>query len=243
MPFLRPAQKVEGNENGDRKRFRDNDGLAALLAVQLNADLLMLCTDVDGLYTGNPADPASEYIPTYCPEVRAASGFGHLILGAWVQLQQQFTTHPKAGAACWWVNESAVRAREGCASASLLQGTAGLRPHCCAAAQARLGPGSSGGGWAWLQVHEELISFASKSTNGRGGMMAKVEAAWMAAEQGCSVVILNGKKNDSILQVDQRLFSGGIGAAILADRDSFSSSQTFNEGASKRKQQDAAACW
>ncbi len=31
--------------------------------------------------------------------------------------------------------------------------------------------------------------------------MAKVEAAWMAAEQGCSVVILNGKKNDSILQV------------------------------------------
>ncbi len=50
-------------------------------------------------------------------------------------------------------------------------------------------------------MHKELISFASKSTNGRGGMMAKVEAAWMAAEQGCSVVILNGKKNDSILQV------------------------------------------
>ena len=52
-----------------------------------------------------------------------------------------------------------------------------------------------------LQVHKEMISFASKSTHGRGGMMAKVEAAWMAAEQGCSVVILNGKKPDSILQV------------------------------------------
>ncbi len=52
-----------------------------------------------------------------------------------------------------------------------------------------------------MQVHKELISFASKSTNGRGGMLAKVEAAWMAAEQGCSVVILNGKKPDSILQV------------------------------------------
>ena len=76
----------------------------------------------------------------------------------------------------------------------------------CCRAQARLGPGSSGGGCAWLQVHEELISFASKSTNGRGGMMAKVEAAWMAAEQGCSVVILNGKKNDSILQVDHSTF-------------------------------------
>lgn len=51
------------------------------------------------------------------------------------------------------------------------------------------------------QVHKEMISFASKSTHGRGGMMAKVEAAWMAAEHGCSVVILNGKKPDSILQV------------------------------------------
>ena len=37
--------------------------------VQLNADLLMLCTDVDGLFTGNPKDLASEFIPTYCPEV------------------------------------------------------------------------------------------------------------------------------------------------------------------------------
>ena len=49
-----------------------------------------------------------------------------------------------------------------------------------------------------------MISFASKSTHGRGGMMAKVEAAWMAAEQGCSVVILNGKNPDSILQVGRR---------------------------------------
>ena len=39
--------------------------------MQLNADLLMLCTDVDGLFTGNPADPASEFIPTYCPDVRS----------------------------------------------------------------------------------------------------------------------------------------------------------------------------
>lgn len=81
MPFLRPDQKVEGNENGDKKRFRDNDGLAALLAVQLNADLLMLCTDVDGLYTGNPADPASDYIPTYCPEVRPPLSPGSSIQG------------------------------------------------------------------------------------------------------------------------------------------------------------------
>ena len=30
----------------------------------------MLCTDVNGLYTGNPANPESEMIPTYCPEVQ-----------------------------------------------------------------------------------------------------------------------------------------------------------------------------
>ena len=65
-----PEQKEEGGDKQSKRgRFRDNDGLAALLAVQLNADLLMLCTDVDGLYTGNPSDPASDFIPTYCPEV------------------------------------------------------------------------------------------------------------------------------------------------------------------------------
>lgn len=32
----------------------------------------MLCTDVDGLFTGNPKDQASEFIPTYSPEVRRA---------------------------------------------------------------------------------------------------------------------------------------------------------------------------
>jgi hypothetical protein len=46
--------------------------------VQLNADLLMLCTDVDGLFTGNPTDPASEFIPTYCPEVHLCYVTSHL---------------------------------------------------------------------------------------------------------------------------------------------------------------------
>ena len=59
-----------------------------------------------------------------------------------------------------------------------------------------------------------MISFASKSTHGRGGMMAKVEAAWMAAEQGCSVVILNGKKPDSILQVGVLLSSNIIQGSV-----------------------------
>jgi glutamate 5-kinase len=36
-------------------RYGDNDRLAARVAVMMNADLLVLLSDVDGLYTGQPA--------------------------------------------------------------------------------------------------------------------------------------------------------------------------------------------
>src|SRR5690606_34770339 len=36
------------------KAFGDNDGLSARVAVAVDADLLVLLTDVDGLYSGNP---------------------------------------------------------------------------------------------------------------------------------------------------------------------------------------------
>lgn len=55
--------------DGPRVAFRDNDGLAALLAIELKADLLILLTDVAGLFDGPPSDPKSNFIPTYCPEV------------------------------------------------------------------------------------------------------------------------------------------------------------------------------
>ncbi|GIE33546.1 glutamate 5-kinase [Actinoplanes italicus] len=44
-------------------RFGDNDRLAALVAALADADLLVLLSDVDALYTGNPSDPASVKIP------------------------------------------------------------------------------------------------------------------------------------------------------------------------------------
>ena len=43
-------------------RFGDNDRLAALVAALVDADLLVLLSDVDALYTGSPADPASRKI-------------------------------------------------------------------------------------------------------------------------------------------------------------------------------------
>ncbi|MBK9757608.1 MAG: glutamate 5-kinase [Nannocystis sp.] len=44
--------------------FGDNDGLSARVAVALDADLLVLLTDVDGLFTANPRnDPSAARIP------------------------------------------------------------------------------------------------------------------------------------------------------------------------------------
>ena len=54
------------NENDtvatDEIRFGDNDRLAALVAHLVHADLLVLLSDVDGLYNGDPANTASTVI-------------------------------------------------------------------------------------------------------------------------------------------------------------------------------------
>lgn len=42
--------------------FTDNDELASLTAAMINADTLMLLTNVDGIFTGNPSDPSSELV-------------------------------------------------------------------------------------------------------------------------------------------------------------------------------------
>nr|XP_025638442.1 delta-1-pyrroline-5-carboxylate synthase isoform X2 [Arachis hypogaea] len=48
--------------------FWDNDSLSALLALELKADLLVLLSDVEGLYSGPPSDPQSKLIHTYIKE-------------------------------------------------------------------------------------------------------------------------------------------------------------------------------
>ena len=41
--------------------FGDNDGLSALVSVALDADLLVLLTNVDGFFTASPSvDPAAQ---------------------------------------------------------------------------------------------------------------------------------------------------------------------------------------
>lgn len=48
--------------------FWDNDSLAGLLAYEQKADLLVLLSDVEGLYSGPPRDPKSKLIDTYVKE-------------------------------------------------------------------------------------------------------------------------------------------------------------------------------
>jgi glutamate 5-kinase len=59
-------------------RFGDNDRLAALVAALVDADLLVLLSDVDALYTGKPSDPSSVRIP----EIRDESDLEHVTIGS-----------------------------------------------------------------------------------------------------------------------------------------------------------------
>ena len=70
------------NENDtiatDEIRYGDNDRLAAQVAVTIGADLLVLLSDVDGLYSGNPqTDPAARHfdlVEAITPEIEAMAG-------------------------------------------------------------------------------------------------------------------------------------------------------------------------
>ncbi len=70
------------NENDtvatDEIRYGDNDRLAAQIAVTAGADQLILLSDVDGLYTANPAlDPAArrlDRVEAITPEIEAMAG-------------------------------------------------------------------------------------------------------------------------------------------------------------------------
>ncbi|MGW0902425.1 glutamate 5-kinase [Streptomyces sp. NPDC002853] len=70
------------NENDtvatDEIRFGDNDRLAALVAHLVHADLLVLLSDVDGLYDGDPARPGTSRIS----EVTGPADIAHVQIGS-----------------------------------------------------------------------------------------------------------------------------------------------------------------
>ncbi|MFX8605082.1 glutamate 5-kinase, partial [Acinetobacter baumannii] len=59
-------------------RYGDNDRLAARVAQMIGADLLVLLSEVDGLYTADPRrDPQARHIPRVegvTPEIEAMAG-------------------------------------------------------------------------------------------------------------------------------------------------------------------------
>ncbi|MFI8822540.1 glutamate 5-kinase [Streptomyces sp. NPDC053431] len=70
------------NENDtvatDEIRFGDNDRLAALVAHLVRADLLVLLSDVDGLYDGDPSKPGTSRIE----EVTGPDDIAHVEIGS-----------------------------------------------------------------------------------------------------------------------------------------------------------------
>jgi glutamate 5-kinase len=55
---------VISTEEIKERKFGDNDNLSALVANLVDADALVILTDIDGLYTADPgSDPAAELIP------------------------------------------------------------------------------------------------------------------------------------------------------------------------------------
>ncbi len=59
----RPAES-----SAHERIFGDNDKLSALLMTHIDADLLVLLSDVDGLYDRSPSDPRATLIP-FVPEI------------------------------------------------------------------------------------------------------------------------------------------------------------------------------
>jgi glutamate 5-kinase len=69
-------------------RFGDNDRLAGRVAQMIGADVLVLLSDVDGLYTADPrSDPAARHLPRVAqltPEIEAMAGGSNASAGVGV---------------------------------------------------------------------------------------------------------------------------------------------------------------
>jgi glutamate 5-kinase len=55
--------------------FTDNDELAGLIAAQMNADALLILSNVDGLYNADPRQPGAQVIREVAPDSAGFAGF------------------------------------------------------------------------------------------------------------------------------------------------------------------------
>ena len=61
IPFP-PTARVDSAVGTEEIKYGDNDGLAARVTRLVDADLLVLITDIDGLYDANPNTPGAKQI-------------------------------------------------------------------------------------------------------------------------------------------------------------------------------------
>jgi delta-1-pyrroline-5-carboxylate synthetase len=125
IPIINENDAISANEGYTQSGiFSDNDSLAALVAGTLGAELLVILTDVDGVYDRPPSDPNARLLDILRPQT--------------------------------WLDSK--------------------------------GEGSK-------------VVIGSKSSQGRGGMQAKIDASVSALDQGVAqVVIVNGATRNCILQ-------------------------------------------
>ncbi len=56
--------------------IKDNDSLAARIAVLIESDMLLIMSDVNGLYNNPPGEPDSHILHTYNPNKKNVVNFG-----------------------------------------------------------------------------------------------------------------------------------------------------------------------
>ncbi|XP_026681313.1 delta-1-pyrroline-5-carboxylate synthase-like [Diaphorina citri] len=71
-----PPQRDDEQSGKKLISIKDNDSLAAMLAAEIQADLLILMSDVNGIYTKAPWEEGAKMIWTYTSEMRDTVQFG-----------------------------------------------------------------------------------------------------------------------------------------------------------------------
>nr|CAD7394484.1 unnamed protein product [Timema cristinae] len=71
-----PPPQADDDLAGQVISIKDNDSLAAMLAAEVQADLLILMSDVDGIYTKPPSQEGARLLRTYTPDMNDTVQFG-----------------------------------------------------------------------------------------------------------------------------------------------------------------------
>jgi glutamate 5-kinase len=69
IPIINENDAIAVDELNHETKFGDNDTLSAYVARTINADLLVILSDVDGLYDANPAEHSDAQLIAHVPEI------------------------------------------------------------------------------------------------------------------------------------------------------------------------------